>query len=245
MSAYTLHLEQASSAHTLTDAQAMQDALAALNRGADVVSFTEVQERHYQLDRACHVAGYQLLLPSRGDVALALRSIHKPRSQGTVPVQDAVGHDAHTPAHTARVILWGAFSPFGTDDLVTVHSAHWVTRRADTGGQQLELTQALGDVVAQHSRGARLGFWLGDTNSPDRPRDHSPVDRALRRADLTSCWDELGAYPDTHGQATLDVVGSYDPDRRVSCLRAHRWPQGHSDHRAVSAFYRVRQLERP
>jgi hypothetical protein len=69
------------------------------------------------------------------------------------------------------------------------------------------------------------------------------VDLALRKGELTSCWDELGRYPDTAGRLTLDVVGSFDPDSRVSCLRARRWHKLASDHVAVSAWYQVRHAK--
>lgn len=94
----------------------------------------------------------------------------------------------------------------------------------------------------EHGQGRRLAFWAGDTNNPDRPSATSEVDRALRKGDLTSCWDELGRYPDTHGRTTLDVVGSYDPDRRATCLRARVWPDLHSDHAPLTAWYSVSRL---
>lgn len=238
--ALRLQLSQASSAFTLKDKAAREDFMEDLDHGADVVSFTEVAQRHELLHAACELKGYQLVLSDPGDVALAIRGIHKLLDHGQVASVPAHGGSAAQGGHGPRPVLWASFRPFGTREHVTAHCGHWVTHKADTGGQQLELTQDLADVVRQHSQGARLGFWLGDTNHPDGPVDFGAVDAALRKGQLTSCWDELGRWPGTHGAATLDVVGSYDPDHRVSCERARVWPLTHSDHRAVSAWYSIR-----
>lgn len=242
MSTVTLQLEQASSAFTLTNAHALGDFLQDLDHSADVVSFTEVAEHHQQLADACDRKGYRLVLPTEGDCAVAVRSLHTVTNSGTVPSVPGRRGPASEGGHGPRPVLWATFVPFGTREHVTVHSAHWVTRKADVGHQQLQLTEDLADAVRDHSRGPRLGFWLGDTNNPDRGFDITEVDRALRKGELTSCWDELGRYPDTHEGQTIDVVGSYDPDTRVSCLRARRWHKLNSDHLAVSAWYTIQRV---
>lgn len=234
-----IHLMQASSAHSLSDPQARSDFMVNLGSRADVVSFTEVHERHDVLADCCDLMGYQLILPDEGDVALAVLRTHTLIVSGSVASVPAQGHGGGHPAHTARPVLWAGFRPHGTREAVTVHGAHWVTRRADTGHQQLELTEDLARVVRSHAQGRRLGFWMGDTNSPDVRADRTPVDRALRKGQLTSCWDELDRWPPTYRNATLDVIGSYDPDGRVSCDRARVLRPTHSDHRAVSAWYTV------
>jgi len=241
MDAYTLHLQQASSAFTMSSRKAGEDFTTQLARHSDVVSFTEVHAHSHALAlaTACDHAGYQLVRDAEGDVAVAVKGIHKVHTWGVA--QSVPGHPGPAAAggHGPRNILWVTFQPFGTRERVTHHAAHWVTRKADTGLQQLQMTADLGDVVAAHSQGSRLGFWSGDTNSPDRPHDVTKVDKALRKAELTSCWDELGKWPATHEASTIDVIGSYDPDHRVDCVRGRRWPPGHSDHRAVSAWYRI------
>lgn len=237
-----LQLEQASSDTFMSAAAAFADFTADLSHGAAAVGFTEVHKPDHRqaLARACGDADYRLVGPASGEVALAVSKAHRLVDTGVVPsLPAAPTTPRHGVGHTARPILWATFIPAGTTEHVTVHVAHWVTRRADTGGQQLELTQDMAQAVRDHARGARLGFWLGDTNNPDRPHDVTDVDRALRKGELTSCWDELGRYPATHGASTLDVVGSYDPDGRVTCLRARRWHQLHSDHIAVSAWYAI------
>lgn len=242
-----LQLEQSSSAFTLSDRKARLDFREALSHGADVVGFTEVAERHAALADACDTSGYQLLLPGEGDTALAVRGRHEVIAVGTVTVVPGEKGPAAAGGHGPRAVQMATIRPFGTREHVTVCEAHWVTKAADTGGQQLAMALDLARLIRIHAKGPRLGFWMGDTNNPDRRRDFTTLDRALRKGELTSCWDELGEWPPTHGGVrgpTLDVVGSYDPDRRVECARARVWPAENSDHRPVSAWYTVRPLGR-
>lgn len=243
-----LQLEQASSAFTLSDRKARADFREALSHGADVVGFTEVAARHAALGDVCDTSGYQLLLPTDGDTALAVRGIHKVLQASTIGSVPGEKGPASGGGHGPRTIQLAVVRPFGTREHFAVCEAHWVTKAADTGGQQLAMTMDLARIIRIHAKGSRLGFWMGDTNNPDRRGDFTTVDRALRKGELTSCWDELGEWPPTHGGVrgpTLDVVGSYDPDRRVECARARVWPAENSDHRPVSAWYTVRPLRRP
>lgn len=235
----TMHIQQASSAFTLSDVEAMYDFTVALARGADVTGFTEVAQRHDVLRRACRLTSHHLLLPAQGDTALAVRESHKVLQSGEMLSVPGVKGPAAQGGHGPRSIQWVAFQPFGYGEHVTSHVGHWVTRKADLGRQQTAMTDDLAHAVRDHSHGSRIGFWQGDTNNPDRPHDLTSMDAALAKGDLTSCWDELGHYPETEGALTLDIIGSYDPDKRVSCTRARRWPPAHSDHRAVSAWYKV------
>lgn len=244
MSALRLELWQASQRYTVRPAAAHADFASILAHAPDAVGFTEATSFHAELRRACRRHAFQLFLPPAGDTAIAVWGGHLVMDHHYVKVNAASAH----PRHTERGIQSVTFKPASAQEVVTVAEAHWLTRRADDGGQRVAMTEAMGDVIAHAAQGHRLGFWLGDTNNPDRTGMHagrfSDVDKALRKADLTSCWDELGRYPATHEDSTLDVVGSYDPDRRVSCLRARVWPQLASDHRPISALYHVSPVRR-
>jgi len=236
MTREVLELGQASQRFTVDKGQALLDFHFLLSKGPDVVGFTEALQFYAQLRRACAERDYQLLLPPAGDTAIAVHPSHHVQAHRFEKVNDPGPH------HGARGVHLVEFTtPDG--ERVTFAEAHWLTRRSDDGHQRLAMTKAMADVMTEAARGSRLGFWAGDTNNPDRPSATSEVDLALRKGNLTSCWDELGRYPDTHGDSTLDVVGSYDPDRRVSCLRARVWPQLHSDHRPLSAWYSIRPMQ--
>lgn len=232
-----LELWQASLRFTTQSRQALADFMSVLSHAPDAVGFTEATRFHDELWHACRRTGHQLVLPTHGDTAIAVWEGHEITGHGYETVNPASAH----PLHTERGVQWVTFDAAHSHERITACAAHWLTQRADTPNQKqrLAMTEAMGDVVARAAKGHRLGFWMGDTNNPDRSSAVSLVDKALRKADLTSCWDELGRYPDTHGDHTLDVVGSYDPDRRATCLRARRWPQLHSDHRPISAVYHL------
>ena len=219
-----------------SDAVMFRDYLADLDRGDDAVGFTETHRRMHVLKRACDEQGYQLHTDPSSDVALAVRDEHKIVAAGLEP------GNAASPGHTARPVLWVTFEPKGTYELVTVHEAHWLTRKRAQPGDRIELTQAMAETVATHAHGRRLGFWMGDTNTLDTDSDRDPM--AARG--LVSCWDELGRYPDTHPggpDAPIDVVGKWDLDGRARCVRAHTWHQLHTDHLSVSAWYRIRGVK--
>lgn len=239
-----LHLELASSAFTMSDSHARSDFTEALARTPDVLGVTEVGDRWPLFRDTAELHGY-IPVPSGTDVAIAVRAVHSVRRVGVVPSVPGEKGPAAQGGHGPRPVLSVSLVPFGTDERVTVCLAHWVTHAADNGRQQVALTDDLATTVAVQARGTRLGFWMGDTNSPDTPHDRNPVDKALRRGDLTSCWDELGKYPATHGRDTIDVIGSYDPDLRVVCKAVRRWPAGNSDHRPVSAWYAISPTRKP
>jgi hypothetical protein len=220
--------------HPLADVYA--DALANLSHGDDARGFTEAARYHSVLRRACKDKGYQLVLPPGGDTAVALRLEHELVGSHWRSVLPS----SHKPLHGPRGIQVVEFIPQGTSERVTFCELHNV-RAVVSGHQQLAMLQELGDVIAAAAAGSRLGFWAGDMNHDDRRKPYSTYDTALRRQDLTSCWDELGRWPATHFPqgTTLDWVGSFDPDRRVRCLRARTWHQLHSDHSALSAFYAI------
>jgi hypothetical protein len=215
-----------------------------LSHMMDACGFTEVAHFQRQLQVACLDRGYRLLLPPEGDTAIAVSDAHELLDHDYLHVNAGQPGPMASGGHSPRGVQVVQFRPFGTEEVVTFATAHWLTRRADDGGQRLAMTQAMAHTIQQAAKGSRLGFWAGDTNNPDQPGDVSEVDRLLRKGQLTSCWDELGRYPATHGHTTLDVVGSYDPDGRVSCTRARVWPQLRSDHRPISAWYSVRPEQR-
>lgn len=236
MTGLQLRLAQASQRFSVEPADALADFRRILSKGMDAVGFTEASNFHPQLLRAAKEKHYHLVLPPDGDTAIAVHGDH-----------EVTGHDFHAVvpgvagSHRLRGIQAVAFTPRDTQERVTFAEAHWLTHRSDDGGQRLAITREMADVMREAAGGSRLGFWAGDTNNPDRPSATSPVDLALRKGELTSCWDELGRYPATFGEHhTLDVVGSYDPDGRVSCTGARVWANLHSDHRPLSATYHVR-----
>lgn len=102
-----------------------------------------------------------------------------------------------------------------------------------------ELAQGIGDLAEQLGAGRALCFYGGDQNIPDNKYD------TFFGEDLTSVWDELKKYENT-GHGNIDVIASYDKDRRVEAtyIRAldDRESFHHTDHFPVEAGFRVKLL---
>lgn len=99
--------------------------------------------------------------------------------------------------------------------------------------------------IAEHAKGTALSIWGADMNvdeAVDRGADRDAPHAILRRHGLTSAYDELGRYPDTHGKKTYDIVGTADADGRIKAVDIVRWPARHSDHRRMSFLFDVAAL---
>lgn len=98
---------------------------------------------------------------------------------------------------------------------------------------------AVGAWARRHGKGSALVLWGADVNRVDR------TDDVLDGAPLTTCWDELGKWPNT-GHGNIDVIASYDGDGRVKCKGARAWDDKalalHTDHYLIEATYAVRVL---
>jgi len=103
-----------------------------------------------------------------------------------------------------------------------------------------ELSAAIGEWAADHGKGKGLVLWGADTNRLDSTGD---VFNDL--APLTTCWDDLGKWPNT-GHGNIDVLARYDRDGRVSCAWARSlndaaYPLA-TDHYLTEAAYDVELL---
>jgi hypothetical protein len=246
--AATLHVMQMSLRFNVGD-DALHTALhTALDRAPDVVGFTECrahQTRPVVLD-VCRAMGYRLH-GGPGDTAVAVAQRHPLLDFGNVFVNPAEPGPAAEGGHGARYIDWSTFRFHHS--VTTLCEAHWVTRHPDSVARRREhrdMTQAMIREVEQHGHGPHLAFFAGDVNvdeATDRATDHALPGWMFGFAGLTTIYDELHRYPDTAGDATLDIIGSYDYDRRVTGCRVHVWPKSPGlDHQQVSAWYDIKRL---
>jgi hypothetical protein len=125
-------------------------------------------------------------------------------------------------------------------NIVTDHAAHWITfgggNRQDLRGEQSE---AMADRVRLHGKGKRLSFWQGDTNEDEEKRPQGAVQKPLTRGRLVSIYDALDKYPATHGSRTIDVIGHFDADGRVTPEKVRVGKVRNSPHRVVDATYTI------
>lgn len=119
---------------------------------------------------------------------------------------------------------------------ITVAAGHYPTGGRHPGGLNYwinrKYAEALGDWARKHGKGTGIVFYGGDQNMLDNKVD------TFFAEPLTSVQDELGKYPNT-GHGPIDVIASYDGDRRVRAVSLRKLRRGHSDHLPIEAVYRV------
>lgn len=240
-----LHVQQLSLQFTDTQHQFVEDVMAALRRGADLIGVTETSSpvRKRVLRKMALDAGYRPHVPMTGSTAVLVGPSLRVVSQHQHFVNPAVNKPPREGGHAARYIT--AVQVEWENEQVWFGEAHWVTGFGGHPRRTREhelMTRRMVDEVRRHGAGTKLAFFAGDTNFDDgaerRIAGCPPL--LFDQAGVSTIWEELDRFPDTHGRKTLDVIGSYDRDRRVSAVDVRMWPRGHSDHRAVSAFYEVK-----
>lgn len=136
-------------------------------------------------------------------------------------------------------------------DRVTVLTAHYLTKGRPNSkdpqyGVRLPentlLAQAIGAKAKEAGKGPALVFYGGDQNISDR------TDDTFLGEPLTSTWDELQKWENT-GHGNIDVIASYDPDRRVKAAYVRALDDKefhlHSDHFLVESGFDVQVTVRP
>lgn len=99
------------------------------------------------------------------------------------------------------------------------------------------LAEAIGTKGRLFGKGKALAFYHGDQNMVDRISD------TFFGEPFTSAWDELGRWDNT-GHGNIDVIASYDKDRRVSANYVRALGDSglflYTDHFLVEAGFKVR-----
>jgi hypothetical protein len=239
-----IHLMQASMQFSDPDFQTVADLRSIFTRGADVIGFTEMapaaHRKQHVLEQIAREHNYRVYVGGNGDTALAVAPEHRLLARGTKRVHDGrSGKGKHGP----RDIDYVCVDIRG--ERVWVHEAHWVTKFNDDAERRedhIAMTKAMIGLVEDHAEATDLSFFMGDINineKIDRGQDKRKPDYLFNAAGLTTIWDELHKAIGTHGKSCIDIVGSYVRDKRVKAHRVKVWPQGHSDHRPVSAIYKI------
>lgn len=232
-----------------TVAQWKHDAAAVFAQNLDWVTGTEAGEddNYRVLKAAAQKRGYRMKRFGSNWVAVK-KSIIKAGTfrwahEVVVPNSQVVG-----PGHDTSVI-WATFT-HKTKGVgrITVMSGHNPTKgkpavetKDPARRVNLRWTQKAARVVGRRAKELGTGannlfFYGGDQNISDKAAD------TFFGQPLTSCWDELKKWPDT-GHGNIDVIASYDGDKRVSCVRARVFTDKelflHTDHLLVLAVYRI------
>ena len=153
-------------------------------------------------------------------------------------VGDGVGH------HGNRGVLGAHFHDAITGSDQTVLVGHYMT-----GAHKFRVNReinrdyarAIGREARKFGVGRRLVFYVGDQNMVDERTD------TFFGEPLTSTWDELKKWEGT-GHGNIDVIASYDHDRRVSALYTRALSDKefrlHTDHYLVEAGFLINVKEK-
>lgn len=128
---------------------------------------------------------------------------------------------------------------------ISIGAAHYLTHARDPKSVFWDMNEKLTDEIAKWARrqgaGSGLVFYGGDQNMDDS-KNKQPQGDTFMGAPLTSVWDEINKWPNT-GAGTIDVMATYDKDRRVSVVNAFalndRKFRLHADHFFIEAVVRV------
>lgn len=222
----TIHVEQCSlKLEDPSDAHNLSDVEQALLRDPDALGLTELRRSEFaglRLLAAKH--GFTLVHPNT-DVAILLgrRATFKDR-QVSYPVKH-------------RALLTATFEFEG--NLVTFHETHWHVPAHVSGEVEAAQTTAIIEAVGSASHGVNISFWAGDTNHD--MKHENPLRTEMEKAGLITVQAALNEWEPTHEphNTVIDVVGSFEADKRVHAESVTVNPAGFSDHRSVSAVYTI------
>jgi len=150
--------------------------------------------------------------------------------------------------HSAKSVFAVSFMSERLGAEVTVMAGHYLTRgrpESKVAAQRVNAkintayARGIGEYAKKKGKGAALVFYGGDQNIVDR------TDDTFMGEPLTTAWDELKKWENT-GHGNIDVIASYDHDRRVSAaycraLDDKEFPL-HTDHFLVEAGFDVLPL---
>lgn len=200
--------------------------------------------------------GYHTFVPSTTDGWIAVHRNfvgHSPVSMRYNEVLPPAGevHDPHP--YNGKGVIQVGFTHPTLGRITVVGGGHYLTQGRYAGQAQEDipgdpvhhreankkLAHAMADACIAAAKGSGIAFFTADTNMVDREDD------VFFGKPLTTCWDEMGKWPDT-GHGNIDVIGSVDADNRVKCMEAvalgdDAFPQ-HSDHNVIEAWYKIRKL---
>lgn len=232
-----LHLMHASLHLSQADRFTREDMAWVCQQGADAVSFTEIAGKHDILRQVGRAHNY---IPvewtnNRGEALLVNADRVRVKDKGCVQA-----HPAGADGMPARYISWGKLAV--GDATVWYHTGHWLPNIDDhrkRAARHNMMSQQMAAQVRKHAIGGDLSFFSGDINLDDQGSDDARLNTIFRTNGLLTIWDEFKVYPNTRGRSTIDVIGSYTGDKRVTGKRYKVWPKQNSDHHFISAWYEI------
>jgi hypothetical protein len=227
-----------------TEAQMKADVEKIFSRGKQHLSGTESGADNPLMGlvkEAAEKHGYRLHLRKSVWVAVK-KNLIKDGSRVTTGFVPVIESFEGAGRHSDRGIVWLTYT-HKTLGRITIGCAHYLTNGRKPGDPNFvlnrRLAEAIGVWATEKGKGKAIVFYSGDQNIVDRTED------TFFGSPLTTAWDEIGKWENT-GHGNIDVVASYDHDRRVkavsiTALDDSEFPL-HTDHFLVDAVYKVREI---
>lgn len=216
----------------------------------DLVFLTEMRNFHNALREVLPDSYRPIFLPNNKEEAFYVKvgDHANVKSRGAVkvhPGDPGTGADGLV-GYPARYVNWVQMNWWGED--IWYHGSHWVpgqTFSSERQSRHVQMSKQVAKQVRLHSRGDAVCFFSGDANinaAGTGKEVRNSMDRIFRDEGLLTIWDEMGVAPSTHGGPqgpTIDIIGSFNLDKRVKATRWKVHPRTNSDHRFVSAWYDI------
>lgn len=210
-------------------------------RHCDIIAGTESGEEPLRslVRNFGEKAGFKVYLV-RGHWIAVNERIISPRGwqQRYVPVLESFQGKGK---HTDRGLALVRFDHLLTGDQITVTAGHYLTQGGRAGDPNWDwngrYAKAIGRTAKAEAKGHGVFIYMGDQNTEDRLFD------TFKGEPITSVWDELKKYPKTHRNRTIDVIATYDKDKRMKAIKA--WVENdkdrffHFDHFVTRATLRL------
>lgn len=251
----TIHLMHASMRFDRPDSEFKQAIRWQMDQEPDIISYTEVTRYHQELREVTKGTNYRPVLPRGREGGFLVRvgeNCHV-KDQGSTKIMEGRPGPASQGGFADRYCYWVKVKWYGED--VFQHVQHWTTGyyKSDLRDRWHEnMTKVMVDNVKKHGKGFDIAFFAGDQNVDEQADNNktalrSQMDGTFRDNGLLTIWDEMQVFPPTHGLnhgPTIDIIGSYNPDKRVKAKRWKVYQKHASDHRPISAWYEVSHVKK-
>ena len=221
-----------------------------MDQEPDIISYTELTRFHDEMRQVTKGTNYHPVLPNGREGGFLVRvgdNAHV-KDRGSVKIMEGKPGPAAQGGFADRYLYWTHISWYGID--IFDHVQHWTTgyyKSELRDSWHEKMTQTMVNNVKRHGKGNDVAFFAGDQNVDEQGDNNktalrSQMDGVFRDNGLLTIWDEMEVFPPTHGMAngpTIDIIGSYAPDKRVKAKRWKVYPKQASDHRPISAWYDV------
>lgn len=211
-----------------------------LSRKALIVGLTEVAKRHKALLRLGRVHGYTVVQPddeagNKVGTALLIKQdenveILKEWWIPAIPAKEGLPRKG---GHGPRG--WTCVRAVVDGETVFVGQGHLITAgQTPDDGERFKQNKTMlrkgVAVLKREARGSRVGFLMGDMNTPDS---------ALDVEGMTSIWEGRKRPADP-----VCTILTFDADKRATVTRIRRWPLQKSDHAPFSAWVDIAEKQK-